>query len=849
MSFLSAPFLMALAAAAGPLLIHLINRRRHRTLEWAAMDFLREAIQRNRRLVELRDMVLLALRTLAVVFFVLALAQPRWSSEQRGANATGEPVHAVLVMDNSLSMGYTQLDKTLLDVARERAGAFVRTLPRGSHVSVLPLCSADSHAVRDVYATREDALEALANVRLADRSGYAGEGVERARSALASSPLPTKRVVFLGDMQAQAWSGPELKRTLEELGDVQLVQVSPQRRTNTWVSSFRLRDGVADTESPAVFEAVLRHDGDERRSQLRVTLKVNAAVAEERFVDLQPGQSLHLHFKHRFDVAGSSREPLFVSARLELAPDGLPHDDFRELVVPVIAQVPVLFVDEMGDLENPKLNRFGETYPLRRLLAPRKGDREGRHLLEVRHRRPDQVALDDLREARLVVVAGVRSLSAEAVGLLRQYVVQGGQLLLAAGGGFDPVLWNAGAWRDGAGILPVRLKDTMIGRLPPPQATSWPSFHLAPASFREEVASLPLSDADRAELLSLPFFYQAVGVDLASGEEAVKGEAVRLAEEASRLAAQDVDEKRWAEAERRGPLEAGEAARREAARREVESLRPTWLAWRQALSVREESGGAPAERAARRTLPRVLGSYDNAEPFAVSRRIGQGQVVLLTTGVFPVWNNLAAEHSVVLLDALARGMLADSLPDRTLEPVNDVVVPIEARDQGTAFLLKTPGEEPKPVAVEALGQSEFGVIIRSLDQRGTYRLSRQAPPGGGESAEAPWSVSLAVNGPASESELASVTRQELMDRLEAPRVRWVDLDQEITLDGQTTLGFGVWKWLMLLALACLLAEMAAVARPGARQEAHPEARADARQDAGNESRNPGRENAGAGVTA
>ncbi|MBC8114224.1 MAG: BatA domain-containing protein, partial [Candidatus Saccharimonas sp.] len=52
-------------AAAGPIVIHLLNRRRFRTVSWAAMDFLREALERNRKILHLRDIILLALRVLA----------------------------------------------------------------------------------------------------------------------------------------------------------------------------------------------------------------------------------------------------------------------------------------------------------------------------------------------------------------------------------------------------------------------------------------------------------------------------------------------------------------------------------------------------------------------------------------------------------------------------------------------------------------------------------------------------------------------------------------------------------------------------------------------------------------
>ena len=75
-SFVSGPLAAAgLACAAGPLLIHLLNRRRHRTVHWAAMDYLLQAMQRNRRILRIRDLILLLLRTAAVLLIGLGLAQ------------------------------------------------------------------------------------------------------------------------------------------------------------------------------------------------------------------------------------------------------------------------------------------------------------------------------------------------------------------------------------------------------------------------------------------------------------------------------------------------------------------------------------------------------------------------------------------------------------------------------------------------------------------------------------------------------------------------------------------------------------------------------------------------------
>src|SRR5688500_14755532 len=87
LSFTAWQFALAGAiCAAGPIIIHLLNRRRFRVVQWAAMDFLREAMQRNRRIVQIRDIILLVLRTAAVLLFGLALAQPFFASREEEFN-------------------------------------------------------------------------------------------------------------------------------------------------------------------------------------------------------------------------------------------------------------------------------------------------------------------------------------------------------------------------------------------------------------------------------------------------------------------------------------------------------------------------------------------------------------------------------------------------------------------------------------------------------------------------------------------------------------------------------------------------------------------------------------------
>src|SRR5258708_3815556 len=209
-------------------------------------------------------------------------------------------------------------------------------------------------------------------------------------------------------------------------------------------------------------------------------------------------------------------------------------------MAPVVAALPVLFVDQYGPSEEPQRNRYGETYHLRRLLAPvgAEGGLKGQ-LVRIRHTTPDRVDRQQLEDCRLVVVAGIEN-PLGLVPLLREYVEQGGQLFIAAGGSFDPALWTSRGFRDGEGILPLPLKDDPIGRLPEESAEGLAPFFLSPDTMTDERFLIP--DASREDLDDLyrtPLFFKAVVVDIRKDvlETLLRADIERYEEIARRRAA------------------------------------------------------------------------------------------------------------------------------------------------------------------------------------------------------------------------------------------------------------------------------------------------------------------------
>src|SRR5687767_11252145 len=89
---------IGLPLLAVPILIHLINLMRHRRVEWAAMEFLLESQKKNSTWVLLKQLLLLALRILAVAAVVLIVAQPRMES-QLAELFGGTKTHHIVLLD------------------------------------------------------------------------------------------------------------------------------------------------------------------------------------------------------------------------------------------------------------------------------------------------------------------------------------------------------------------------------------------------------------------------------------------------------------------------------------------------------------------------------------------------------------------------------------------------------------------------------------------------------------------------------------------------------------------------------------------------------------------------------
>lgn len=123
MNFLYPGFLWAFAVLIIPVIIHLFNFKRYKTIYFSSLTFVRHVDQQTKSTQKLKHILILITRILVFTFLVLAFAQPYFSSDAANTSK-GTPIIAMYI-DNSFSMQARGSEGELLSEARENARSII----------------------------------------------------------------------------------------------------------------------------------------------------------------------------------------------------------------------------------------------------------------------------------------------------------------------------------------------------------------------------------------------------------------------------------------------------------------------------------------------------------------------------------------------------------------------------------------------------------------------------------------------------------------------------------------------------------------------------------------------------
>ncbi len=438
MAFGNPLLLWGLLAVAVPLAIHLLHRRRAKTLLFPAIDFIlrsRKAVQRRFRL---KQILLLVLRCLLVGAAAFAAARPLFPGSDAAIGPSGEPAAVAVMIDRSFSMRARAGGDSAFDEAKRAAEALIRGMGPDVEAVLVPFDD-DARAVPAVPTADKSALLAsLAEIAVGYRGTNLARATEVAAQAIAGSEKPRKTVYLFTDGARAGWQEVVPRDPAD--GIVwRVVDVLGPVPPNAAAARLEVHEEGSGTAA----SVEVRSFASEAQNGLAVEIGLGDRPAGRNFVDVPAGGSTTTTFTLPAPPAGLNE------AVARISPDALAEDDARFAVFRGRARVRTLLVD--GD---PKTTiRDAETFFLERALAPSRAaggsvapvvvDAEG-------------LSRADLSRFDVVVLANVGTLPSMTTAALKRWVQNGGGLLVAAGDRVEADVANLAFGE----LLPMRLRGT-----------------------------------------------------------------------------------------------------------------------------------------------------------------------------------------------------------------------------------------------------------------------------------------------------------------------------------------------------------------------------------------------------
>lgn len=504
MAFLVPAVLAGAAAIAAPIAIHLLNKMQVKVVRWAAIRFLQESLQKNQRCLQIEDLILLLLRCLFIILLALAFARlvlnPGAAQEALG---TG-PMVAVVLVDQSASMGQSNGFQTLFDEAKTSAGKFIGNLAGGSQVALFLVGDRVNQAVPRPTANLPLVRRTLEVAEPTDGSSDMVAAVRLALETLKPFAGSRKEIFVFSDNQVSAWPKiDQIQTLLAEAPEVKLTVVNPSATSgadNLAITTLKAESGVPAAGRLTGFLVEVSNFGTVPVSGVRVTLAVDDGppVDETVLGTVEPGKSQVVRLNARF------AKPGYYTLRAAIPADRMPVDNERAVAVHVIEHMNVAVI-EGGTAA--KDNRDG--FFLVNGLAPVSPARRADYYLKIETAPPAWLQTADLARQEILFLANIPKLDPAASKAVEKYVREGGSLVIFPGAlttpasvNDDPVLapllpaklgarktGGPLAWQSGKYTHPVTSlwNDPNNGNLGSVRATSW--FPLTPSPSAQTIVA------------------------------------------------------------------------------------------------------------------------------------------------------------------------------------------------------------------------------------------------------------------------------------------------------------------------------------------------------------------------
>jgi hypothetical protein len=286
--------LWLLSLLAIPILIHLFHFRRHKTLFFSSLKFIKFIEQENKSTKKLKNLLILFARLLALTAIILAFAQPIIEKGNLKHSA-GKNVLAIYI-DNSFSMSAKGTEGELLSEAREMARRMLKNTPLETRIL---LATNKLDGIEQRLISKIEALDYLDKIELTPINRNLEDVINWQRSFLDKENLEQQKLgnrqyIFLSDFQKSAFVMNQIEEDKSHF--YYPIQLLPQDRSNIYIDSVWFSSPIHKKGETNELFIQIKNDAEEATTNLELELEIGKKQRTS-FIDIDAGKKSVISFQ------------------------------------------------------------------------------------------------------------------------------------------------------------------------------------------------------------------------------------------------------------------------------------------------------------------------------------------------------------------------------------------------------------------------------------------------------------------------------------------------------------------------------------------------------------------------
>ena len=342
MTFLNPAVLIGLLAAAIPVIIHLLNLRKLKRIEFSTLTFLKELQKNKIRKIKIKQWLLLVLRVFIVLFIVMAFARPALRGLSIAGTTSAAKTTAVFIVDNSFSMSVLGQNGSYFNQAKDLTKRIIEQLKEGDEAAILFL-SEDNQQV-NLTNDFNQLINRLNQSEISFIKGDLHKSITLAAQLVNKSNNFNREIYLITDFQKNIFPQNELKTDLSELlnENVKLYsfRMAEKKVFNLAVDEIKNANQIFEKDKPITFNITVSNYSEQDVQNGVISVFVNQKRVAQKSFDVNAGKSVLLDIEAIVDETG------FVDVMAEIESDDIEQDNKRFISVSIPDKISTLIISD-----------------------------------------------------------------------------------------------------------------------------------------------------------------------------------------------------------------------------------------------------------------------------------------------------------------------------------------------------------------------------------------------------------------------------------------------------------------------------------------------------------------------